>query len=219
MKKVLKYEEFVDEKLNLKTAALGAMLGASTLIGCDTHDGIAKLDNTEVIGNQKFKEYELYAKGQQFKLTINGDFTVAYHSYSESHGSGKNRHTEVHNIHNLFIPEGVKFIWYESKTFGGIFASPKPFPGAHLIKMSELEIYEDTPNYTLYNKKGFLSSCAFDYIVVMKKDAKIEGEEFNFSDKHLGIYSCEKINKNLYIFIVKSLGSGRFGGAGAGGSF
>jgi len=44
--KVLKYEEFVDEKLNLKTMALGAMLGAATLTGCDTHDGIAKLDKT-----------------------------------------------------------------------------------------------------------------------------------------------------------------------------
>ena len=217
--KVLKYEEFVDEKLNLKTMALGAMLGAATLTGCDTHDGIAKLDNTEVIGNKKFKEYELFAKGQQFKLTINDNFIVSYHSYSESHGSGKHRYTQVYNIHNLFIPEGVKFIWYEAKTFGGIFASPKPFPGAHLIKMSDLEVYKDTPNYTLYQIKGFFSSCEFNYIIVMKKDAKTEGEEFKFSDKQLGLYSCERINKNLYIFTVKSLGSGAFGGAGAGGSF
>jgi len=215
--KVLKYEEFVDEKLNFKTAALGAMLGASVALGgCDTHKGFAELDKTEQIGNQTFKEYELCAEGQTFKLTVNDDFMVAYHSYSESHGSGKHRHTVTHQIYNLFIPSVVKFIWYYDKTFGGTYASPKPFKGAHLIKMSDLEVDDDTPNYTTYKIKGLFSSSPFKYIIVNKKNAKPEGEEFKLTDNNLGTYICEKINKNLYIISVNGLGGGKFGGGGSG---
>ena len=217
--KIIKYEEF-DEKLNFKTAALGAMLGASVALGgCETHKGFAKLDDTEQVGNQTFKEYEVCAEGQSFKLTIKDDFMVAYHSYSETHGSGKHKHTTTYNIYNLFIPAGVKFIWYYDKTFGGTYASSKPFTGAHLIKMSDLKVVDDTPNYTAYKVKGVFSSSPFRYIIVNKKNAKLKGEEFKFTDKQLGIYTCERIDKNLYIFGVKGLGEGQFGGSGAGGNF
>lgn len=221
MNKIYKFEEFTNEELNLKTALAGAALASTLTIGsCDDHKGFAELNKTEIVGDQSFKKYDLNAAGNSFTLRIKDGFMTARHSFSESHGSGKHRHTTTTTVTNLIIPAEIfvktKFIWYQDKTFGGCYASPKNFTGSHLIKKSDLEIYDDTPGYTLYKQKGFWGG-AFNYIIVVKNYNK--GEEFKLSDSSLGTFTCDKINKYIYIFGVKNLGSGKMSGGGASGSF
>lgn len=215
MNRIYKFDEFTNEEIGWKTALAGVALASTlTLGGCDSHKGFANLNKIEQIGNQSFKLYDLNAEGQHFDLTIKDNFMVAYHSYTETSGSGKDEHTETINVTNLFIPAGIKFIWYLDT-----YAGPKPFPGAHLIKMSDLEVDDDTPDYISYDTKGWFSSCPFNNIIVVKKNANVGGEEFKLTDNKLGYYTCKEINRDLYIITIKDLGGGNFGGAGASSSF
>lgn len=224
MNKVYKFDEFTNERIDLKTAIAVPVMAAGLAYGAYqyiSNNDVANLKKTEIIGKETFKEYKLGAAGHLFGLTIDQNFMVSHHTFTESHGSGKHRHTTTTSVTNLIIPSETfaktKYIWYKSKLFGGTYASPKPFPDSHLIKVSDLKLYKDEPTYTLYKLKGIFGG-AFNYIIV-NKDHK-EGEEFVVSDNKItATYICDRINKYIYIIGVKELGGGKMGGAGAGGSF
>jgi len=211
MNKILKYEEFNEGKLG--RLAAGGALFASTLLGGCYPSGQAKLDKTEVISNQTFKEYILSAEGEEFDLSINGDFILAYHSYTT--GSGKSSQTYTRN--NIIMTKPVEFIWYKDKFFGNCIASAKNFAGADLIRFKEdLKKIEETPGYIIYRVRGAFSSI--NYVILIKDNRKLKGEEYTLPDQG-GVYICNKINRDIYIFAIAGIGKGHFGGAGSGGDY
>ena len=219
---ITKYDDFTNEELKKSHLMIPLIAGALAYGGYNAIKNIdiddkAKLNKTEILGKQQFKEYSLYAAGEEFDLTIMGDFIVSHHSYEETTGSDKDKHTETIEVTNLTMSHMVNYIWYKDKTFGKTYASVKMFPGSHLIKMSDLKVYEQTPTYTVYTDDDFFTSCPFKYIIVNKNHTK--GEEFKLTDNNIGTFVCNRIDKNLYIFGVKSLGGGKMGGGGAGGTF
>ena len=78
-----------------------------------------------------------------------------------------------------------------------------------------MKVYDDNPTYTIYQEDRFFGT--FDYIIMVKDHTN--GEEFKLMDDKIATYVCDKINRDIYIFAVKSLGGGKFGGAGAGSNF
>lgn len=217
MNNVLKYDNFVNEKIGPKELAMAAGITLSSVLGGCYDKGVAKIDKIQTVGKEEFKEYSLCAEDETFDLTLNQGFIVSQHSYETHHGSGKNRHTETHSFTNLMIPKGTKFIWYKTKFFGNTIAGPKPFEKSHLIKMDELEIYKQTDAYIIYTVKRWNSP--FNYVIMIKDSKKLEGEEYKLSDSKLGNYICQKINKDIYIFSLTGLNKGQFGGGGSGGEF
>jgi hypothetical protein len=221
MDNLSKYDEFVNEEISRKSllaTAVPIVLGAGAFAyqqSC-THKGVADFDKVEVVSNTQFKQYDLFAKGESFNLTIKDDFIVSQHSYTTEEGTGENKHTETHSFTNLMIPSGTKFIWYKTKTFGGTYASPKQFEGSHLIKPSDLKLYKKLEGFSIYRVSGWFPT--FNYVIIITDPLKIEGEKYKLSDNNLGYYVCREINRDIYVF-APSAGYGHFGGGGAGESF
>ena len=210
------YNEFIEsnEGLNWKKALIGTAVAG--VMGYGAYDymqnvGKANLDKVETIGDLNFKDYTLTTPDQQFDLRINDEIIVSSHSYSE--GSDKDEHTV--SITNILMPDSVKEIWYNTTVFHGTYASSKEFPKSKKIELSSLKVYKETPTYTIYRSKKFISP--FNYLIVVRGHK--EGEEYKLTDGSLGTYVCDRINKDIYILGLKSVGGGNMGGAGAGGEF
>jgi len=203
------FEEY-NEKLGWKGALLGTGLALGGAIAADAifNTGVADHIKSEVIADQQFKEYNLYAEGEDFTLILNGGFIVAEHSYEYE--------DDTKHLTNIIVPNGTKYIWFKTRFFGSTYAASKPFPDSHLIKISDLNKREETEFYIIYS--GNLLSD-FDYVVVLKDTKNMKGKEYKLSDKNIGIHVCHKVNKDLYIFAPKSIGEGEFGGSGASSEF
>lgn len=67
------FEEY-NEKLGWKGALLGTGLALGGAIAADAifNTGVADHIKSEVIADQQFKEYNLYAEGEDFTLILNG---------------------------------------------------------------------------------------------------------------------------------------------------
>jgi hypothetical protein len=207
--------EQLTEEVNWKKLATGAaMVGA---IGLGTilsgPSDVASLEDTEVIAGKKFKQYSLSAAGESFDINESEDGIMSAEWETES-GSGKDRTTTTHNC--VTIPnKNITDIWYDTKMFNGVFVSGKPFAGATHLKLSDLDISDETDTYIIYSGKMFSD---IDDIVVNKNH--IEGEEFTISDDPLNAtYIVDEIEYNIYLFGVKTMGGGKTGGAGSGASY
>ncbi len=214
MRNIKTYKQH-NEEISFRNALVGGAIGAIGAAGIygmiEDHDK-ANLHDTEVISSTPFKQYSLSADGEGFDLNISTDGIISA-SWDTREGSGKSSHTVTHNC--VTIPDGVSEIWYDTKFFeSGVFATGKKFSGSTNVKLSDLDIYEETKTYIIYEGK-FLSSI--DYIIVNKGHK--DGEEFTVSDDNINKYICDDIGSDIYIFGVKSLGGGNFGGGGSGNKF
>lgn len=209
MYKVKKYDDFINEELNMRKSTMG-LIGAGVIAAGvyynSVNQGKGKLQDTEIVGNESFKEYNVYTSNQNFDLNISGKVMVSHHSYK----SGK--HTK--NVTNITVPSGIDEIWYKTGFLSTPIASVKPFHGAEKMKISDLDVYKSTDKYTIYSC-GFFSP--FDYVIV--NNGYSEGDEYRLSDDNIAVYSCKRYDSDIYIFGIKSLGGAKYGGAGAGGEF
>lgn len=212
MKHIQTYEKFTTEKFNLKKALVGGAIGG--LIGTGLYHSSqiyknAELVDTEIVAGQKFNQYSVIVNGETFELNISDDGVISS-SWSESHGSGKNRTTETYNC--VTVPKGTTEIWIDTKFFelnNSIFVSTKPLSGGQKIELSKLDIEEKTNTYTVYSGSFFSS---IDYIIV--DNGHTLGEEFVIQNK-MGNWVCDKIGTHIYIFTLKDFGGGKTGGAGS----
>lgn len=211
MKTIKNYEEFCNEEINLKKALIGGafagLMGAG-LYHTSQINKFAELEDTEVISNQKFNQYDVFVNGQTFDLNISEDGIISA-EWSES--SGKTSHT----YRCVTVPEGISELWIdvEMDAENGIFVSSKPISGCKKISLTDLDVYDETDTYIVYNP-GFLSSV--DYIIVDKGHK--EGEEFKIQNK-MGNWICDQIGSKIYIFSLKDMGGGSSGGGGAEGDW
>lgn len=211
MKNIKNYEDFHNEELNLKKALLGGVIAGvvgSGLYHTSQINKFAELQETEIVGNQKFNQYDVYVNGETFNLNISEDEVISAEWQKKS---GKTSHT----YRSVTLPEGTTDIWIETEldAQNGIFVSSKPLSGAKKMNLSELDVYDETDTYIIYNP-GFLSSI--DYIILDKGHKN--GEEFKIEGK-MGNWICDQIGSNIYIFSFKSFGGGSSGGGGAEGDW
>jgi len=197
-------------------AAKAAMIGGIGAMGIwGVEDNLknydkANIQNVKTIGNEKFKQYSLYASGKSFRLNVGEDGIISAYWTTKS-GKSTIHHTCV------TLPDNkIKQFWYDTRIFdAGVYASYKKFEGSTLIKLEDLDLIKSTPTYDIYSGKFFSS---IDHIIVNK--GYKEGEEFKISDDKIGAYwTCGEIDYNVYIFGLKSLGKGDFEGGGAGSGF
>lgn len=211
MKNIKNYEDFHNEELNLKKALLGGAIAGvvgSSLYHTSQINKFAELQETEIVGNQKFNQYDVYVNGETFNLNISEDQVISAEWQKKS---GKTSHT----YRCVTLPEGTSEYWVdvEMDAENGIFVSSKPIVGGKKIRLQDLDVYDETETYIIYNP-GFLSSI--DYIILDKGHKN--GEEFKIEGK-MGNWICDQIGSNIYIFSFKSFGGGSSGGAGAEGDW
>lgn len=211
MKNIKKYDEFCNEELNLKKALIGSaiagVMGAG-LYHTSQINKFAELEDTELVSNQKFNQYDVYVNGETFDLNISEDGVISAEWETRS---GKSSHT----YRCVTLPEGTSEYWVdvEMDAENGIFVSSKPINGGKKIRLQDLDIYDQTDTYIVYYP-GFSSSI--DYIILDKGHK--EGEEFKIEGK-MGNWICDQIGSNIYIFSLKDLGGGSSGGGGANGNW
>jgi hypothetical protein len=221
MKKIKTYEEFTNEEINLKNALIGTAIGTAALgsvYNTIVNSDKAKLSDTEIVSGNKFKQYDLLAAGQSFDLNVSEDgiITSIWSTTEHDTDSEGNDETTTTSHTCITIPNSsINEIWYESTFLNGVFASSKPLSGGHKIKISDLDKEKETDTYIIYSGK-FLSP--FDYIVVNKNHT--EGEEYVVSDDKLhATYVCDNIAPDIYLFGVKKMGGGAYGGGGSGSNY
>jgi hypothetical protein len=213
MKNIKNYKDFCNEEVNWKKALIGTAIagavGASVYKTSQITD-YAELGDTEIVDGVKFNQYEVYTNGETFDLNISEDGVISS-SWSEEKGSGKDERTVTYC--SITIPKDISVIWYEDKMDmeNSIFVSGNKINGGTRIDLSELSIVEETETYIIYESSFFSS---IDFIVVNKGHKS--GEEFKVEGS-IGKYICDKIG-DTYLFGLKSLGGGSFGGAGTGAS-
>lgn len=218
--KVKRYDEFVNEEINVKKALIGtAAVGVVGLSAYNTYKNydIARFDKVETISSNKFKKYDLLANGNSFDLIISEDFVISSHwTEEESDGEDEDGNTKYKTVHyyNITIPnQKITEIYVDKKFMGGLFASSKQFSGSTKIKLNDLHVVEDTQTYTIYGGGIF---GVVDYIVVNKGHK--EGEEFTMDDDNLKTnYICDHIGADVYLIGFGP--GGNFGGGGAGSEY
>jgi len=209
MKYLQKFENFdsTNEEINLKKALIGgAMAGA---IGYGVYqtsqiNKFAKLEDTEVISGMKFNQYDVYVNDKTFNLNISEDGIISAEWSEEDE-----KNTNTYNC--ITIPNKTQKIWISSNMDmdNGIFVSGKPIPGSESISISDLDIYDQSETYIIYESPMFSS---VNYII-MNKEHK-QGEDFEIENK-MGKYICDELDSKIYIFTFKSFGDGSMGGAGS----
>lgn len=212
MNNIKNYNDFIEERIDLRKAAIGTAVAGGLFLGYNYYNqnkGIANLEKTIKIEDEDFKKYSLITKYQIFELTINKSVVVSTHSYTV----GDDDDEKVITITNAIIPTDVKTIWYETKFLKGTFASSEYFKGSKQINIDDLKIYKRTKTYTIYSG-GFL--CPFNYVIVNNHHK--EGDEYKLSDGSAN-YVCDRYNDDIYIFSLKNLGGGGFGGSGSSSEF
>jgi hypothetical protein len=152
----------------------------------------------------KFNQYDVYVNDKTFNLNISEDGII---SAEWSEEDGKN--TNIYNC--ITIPNKTQKIWISSNMDmdNGIFVSGKPIPGSESISISDLDIYDQSETYIIYESPMFSS---VNYII-MNKEHK-QGEDFEIENK-MGKYICDELDSKIYIFTFKSFGDGSMGGAGS----
>lgn len=217
MKHIKKYDQF-NEEIDIRRALVGGAIGvAAVAASAGVYDVVknydkAGLNKKEVVCGKNFKDYDLDAKGESFTLHMSDDGVICS-EWETTSSDGKTTQTTSHNC--ITVPDDTKEIWYHSKFFGGLFASTKPLSGGKHISLSDMTLKKETSTYTVYAGKFF---STINYVVVNKGHKK--GEEFTISDDKIhATYVCDDIGWNVYIFGVKSLGGGQFGGSGAGSKY
>lgn len=211
MKYIKTHEEF-NEGFNLKKALIGGAIGASiglSALHLSEIDGKAKKEDTEVMSGQKFDQFNVYVNSEEFDLNISEDGVITS-EWTEEHGSGKNRTT--HTYRGATVPKETTDIWVESKfaeMSGSVFVSAKPLQNGNHIRLSDLDIEEQTSTYTIYSGGMF---SELNYIIV--DNGHVDGEEFTIDGK-IGNWACDKLGSHIYSFTFKNFGGGSGGGAGS----
>lgn len=199
-----------NEGINFKKALVGTAIAG--VVGAGIYNtaqisGKAKLSDTEVVSGIKFNQYLVYVMGETFNLNISDDGIITSY-WSEQKGTGDDKTTVYYN--SITITPDIKKIWYKTKMDmeNGLFASKNKIKDGTEIDIKNLKISEETSTYIIYETPFFSS---VDHIIVNKGHKS--GEEFSIEGKY-GKWFCDNID-NTYLFGVKSLGNGKFGGAGS----
>lgn len=212
MKHLKAFEPF-NEEIDLKKGLLYGGIALAGAVGVNNYIqnyGKASVNDEEILGGEKFVEYSISVVYESFDLRVSEDgIYTAYWTTEE--GSGKSKRTVSHTC--ITVPNGTKVVNYDTKFFGGCYASIKDFSGSKNINLSDLSVYEETKTYTVL-KGGFFSP--FDYIIINK--GHTDGEEFEMPGSQIAAYFCYKISEKVYLFGTKGLG-GKFGGGGSGGTY
>ncbi len=218
MKNIKHYKQFNEGKTKdiLKGIAAAGVLtaGAYNIYDITSKQGSGELKREINIDDIEFKKYDIYSNNMLFKSYLSSDGVIStYHTYSiVSYGDDD----DIKTIHRYLInlPPNTTEFYYDKKFFDIPMASLNKFEKSRKVELKDLTVEKQTKEYTVYYG-GALS--VIDYIIVNHTSLS-KGEEFRLKNS-IGVYNSYRLNNDIYIIGIKSLGGGKFGGAGARGEW